>query len=411
MEYGTSALSVGRAFRVNLRGLPQAASWGALFSGLLVVLVSTTGPLAILFQAASAGRLSADQRASWLLMIFLGSGLFSLILSLRHGMPIIGAWGTATTALLVTGLPTNSFSQVVGAYFIASLALLLVGTTKSFNAIMKHVPRPVVMAMLAGILFRFGVGIFTNLSTNVLLGISMIVTFFLGRRFRWRAPVVGSLAVGLLVAAFQSTLVNPHISFSPAHPVWTSPSFSIGAIFTLALPIFLMVLTTQDAAGIAVLHNSHYQPPENQIVTWGAILSIAGAGFGGSGVNISTITAAIATQESADPNPKTRYFAGVACGTFYLVLAFFGSTVSGLFASLPVELMATIAGLALIPVIASSAHDGLVDAGYREAGLVTLLITVSGVSAWHLGSPFWGLVGGVLVHQVTSSKLRKFKRE
>ncbi len=405
LEQGTSALSARAALARNIRGLPKAATWGALFSGLLVVLVSTTGPLAILFQAASAGKLSEQETSSWLLMIFLGSGLFSLILSLRHGMPIIGAWGTATTALLVTGLPANSFSQVIGAYFVASLALLLVGTTRAFNSIMRHVPRPVVMAMLAGILFRFGIGVFTSLNSNLVLGLAMITTFFIGRRYRWRAPVVGALAVGLIVAALQSKLVNPHISLSLAKPIWTTPSFSLGAIFTLAMPIFLMVLTTQNAAGIAVLHNSNYQPPDNQIVTWGALLSLVGAGFGGSGVNISTITAAIVTQESADPNPKTRYFAGVSCGIFYLLLAFFGATVTGLFVSLPADLMVTIAGLALIPVIASASNDALSDPGYREAGLVTLLITVSGVSAWHLGSPFWGLLGGVVVHQITSWKI------
>jgi benzoate membrane transport protein len=340
-------------------------------------------------------------------MIFLGSGLFSVIMSLRHAMPIIGAWGSATTALLVTGLPAHSFSQVVGAYFVASLALFIVGVTKTFSTIMRHVPKPVVMAMLAGILFRFGVGVFTSLQANALLGLTMVFTFFLGRRFKWRAPVVASLFVGLVVAAAQSQLINPHIALTIAKPIWTTPAFSLGAIVTLGLPIFLMVLTTQDAPGIAVLHNSLYQPPENKIVTWGAALSLIGAGFGGSGVNISTITAAIVTQESADPNPKTRYFAGVSCGVFYVALAFFGATVTGLFTSLPAALMTTIAGLALIPVIASASHEALTEPTYREAGLVTLLITVSGVSAWHLGSPFWGLLGGLAVHQVTSWKVEK----
>ncbi|MTB15894.1 MAG: benzoate transporter, partial [Actinobacteria bacterium] len=228
VETGTSAQGALAAYRKNIKGLPQAATWGGLFSGLLVVLVSTTGPLAILFQAASAGHLSKEMISSWLLMIFLGSGLFSLILSLRHGMPIIGAWGSATTALLVTGLPEHSFSQVIGAYFVASIVLLIVGVTKTFDSIMKLVPRPVVMAMLAGILFRFGVGVFTSLSTNLILGLSMIFAFFIGRRYGWRAPVVAALAVGLVVAGLQSQLTNPHIALALAKPVWTTPTFEIG---------------------------------------------------------------------------------------------------------------------------------------------------------------------------------------
>jgi benzoate membrane transport protein len=399
-EAGTSHLSVFSAFKTNFLGIKQAASWSALLSGFIVVLISSTGPLAVLFQAAEAGHFSSEQTASWLLTIFIGSGLFGLILTLRHGMPVIGAWGSATTALLVTALPLHSFPDVVGAYFVASAALLLVGMTGIFSRLIALVPRPVVMAMLAGVLFQFGVNTFSSLQTNAALGISMILAFFVARRYKWRAPVVASLFVGLFVAALQSKLVNPHVGVSIAKPVWTTPTFSIGALFTVALPIFLLVLTTQNATGIAVLYNSGYEPPVNHIVSLGGVLSLVGAGFGGSGVNISAITAAIATQDHADPNPKTRYFAGISAGVFYLALGLLGATVTGLFTTLPPLLLAVLAGLALLPVIGSSIHEALADSDYRDAGLVTLLVTISGVSAWNLGAPFWGLMAGVAVHRI-----------
>lgn len=406
LERGTSDLGVVKALRTNAFGLKKSATWSAFLSGFIIVLISSTGPLAILFQGAKAGHLSSQQTASWLLTIFLGSGLFGLILTLRHGMPIIGAWGSATTALLVTALPLHAFPEVVGAYFVASAALLIVGLTGIFGKLMELVPRPVVMAMLAGVLFRFGVDIFTSLKSDYLLGIAMVLVFFIGRRFNWRAPVVGSLIVGLTIAGFQSKLVNPHVGVAIAKPIWVTPTFSLGAIFTLALPIFLMVMTTQNATGTAVLFNSGYQAPVNNIVTWGGLLSLVGAGFGGSGVNISAITAAIGTQAHADPNPKTRYFAGVSASVFYLLLGLFGGTVTGLFATLPPVLLVVLAGLALLPIIGSATHEALTDLDYREAGLVTFLVTVSGISAWHLGAPFWGLVAGMLVHHVTSWKFQ-----
>lgn len=399
-ESGTSHLPVLAALRVNILGVTSAASWSALLSGFIVVLISSTGPLAVLFQAAKAGNLSSGQIASWLLTIFIGSGLFGIILTLRHGIPVIGAWGSATTALLVTALPLHSFSDVVGAYFVASLALLIVGVTGVFGSLISLVPRPVVMAMLAGVLFQFGVATFSSLQTNAALRLCMILSFFIARRFKWRAPVVASLFIGLVVAGLQSKLVDPHVGISITKPMWTSPTFSFGALFTLALPIFLLVMTTQNATGIAVLFNSGYEPPVNNIVTLGGVLSLMGAGFGGSGVNISAITAAIATQEHADPNPKTRYFAGISAGIFYLALGLLGATVTGLFATLPPLLLAVLAGLALLPVIGSSTHEALADSDYRDAGLVTLLVTVSGLSAWNLGAPFWGLIAGVAVHQI-----------
>jgi len=42
----------------------------------------------------------------------------------------------------------------------------------------------------------------------------------------------------------------------------------------------------------------------------------------------------------------------------------------------------------------------------REVALVTLLITVSNIHIFKLGAPFWGLVGGVIVHQIVVFKKR-----
>ena len=60
--------------------------------------------------------------------------------------------------------------------------------------------------------------------------------------------------------------------------------------------------------------------------------------------------------------------------------------------------------MALIPVIGSCINEALENPDYREAGLVALLITVSGISVFSLGAPFWGLIGGVLVHEIMTRK-------
>jgi len=399
LERGTTDLPVFKAMSQNLRNIPKSFTWGALLSGFLIVLISTTGPIAILFQAADAGNFSDQQLASWLLTVFIGSGLFGLVLTLRH----------ATTALLVTGLTDHPYAEVLGAYVVASIALIIVGATGLFSKLMALVPRPVVMAMLGGVLFRFGVEVFSSLKSDALLGLGMILMFFIGKRYKWRAPVVPALAVGLVIGFLENELVNPQIQVSITAPLWVTPVFTLSSMLTLALPIFLLVMTTQNATGTAVLYNSGYEPPINNVVTTGGVISLLTAPFGNSGVNISAMTAAIATQKDADPNPKTRYFAGVACGIFYIILGLFGSTVMGFFGTLPTVLLAVLAGLALIPVIGSCVNEALENPDYREAGLVALLITVSGISAFNLGAPFWGLIGGVLVHEILTRKRKSVK--
>ena len=404
LERGTTDLPILQAIKQNLRNIPSSFTWGALISGFLIVLVSTTGPIAVLFQAADAGNFSEQQLASWLLTIFIGSGVFGLVLTLRHGIPMIGAWSTATAALLVTGLTEHSYPEVLGAYVVASIALIIVGVTGLFGKLMALVPKPVVMAMLGGVLFRFGVDVFSSIESDAFLGLGMILVFFIAKRFKLRAPVVPALAVGLVIALIENQLVSPNIKVSITAPLWVTPAFTIGSILTLALPIFLLVMTTQNATGTAVLYNSGYEPPINNVVTVGGVISLLTAPFGNSGVNIAAITASIATQKDADPNPKTRYFAGFACAIFYIILGIFGSTVMGFFGTLPTVFLVVLAGIAIIPVIGSCTNEALENPDYREAGLVTLLITVSGISVFNLGAPFWGLIGGVLVHEILTRK-------
>lgn len=401
VESGTTEISVVKAFTENIRGLPKAASWSALISGLLVVFVSTTGPIAILYQAAAAGKLSPQITNSWLFAVFMGSGLFGLLLTLRYGMPIIGSWASTTTALLVTGLVDHSFSEVIGAYFGASLLLMAVGFSGAFKRLMQSIPHSTIMAMLAGVLLVFGTRIFTSTRLNPLLGLIMIAVFFLGRTLKWRAPLLASFSVGLLIVIIQSKIRIPTIEFQAVKPMWSSPTFSLGSFFTLTIPIFLMVMTTQNAPGLALLKAVNYQAPVNQIVHFGGTLSLLGAGFGGAGVNISAMTATIAISPEADPNPKTRYFSGVVSGIAYCVAAIFAGVFSSLYGAFPLELTAILAGLALLPVITSSLADALSDRSFRDSSVVTFLVTVSGVSGWGIGAPFWGLIAGVLVHRFT----------
>ena len=410
VESGTTDLPLFKALAHNLRNLPKAASWTALLSGFLVVFVSTTGPIAILYQAAAAGKLPIELTNSWLFAVFLGSGLFGLLLTLRFGIPIVGSWASTTTALLVTGLVDHPFSEVIGAYFGASILLMIVGYTGIFNKLMQSIPHAIIMAMLAGVLLIFGTRIFTSTRINPLMGLLMLAVFFLGRTLKWRAPVLASFAVGLITVIAQSKIDVSPLNFEVVTPVWTNPTFSLGSLFTLTIPIFLVVMTTQNAPGIALLKAVHYKAPVNQIVHFGGTLSLLGAGFGGAGVNLSAMTATIAISPDSDPNPKTRYFAGVVSGVAYCVAALFAGIFSALFGAFPVELTAILAGLALLPVITAALTDALEEKDFRDSAVVTFLVTIYGVSGWGVGSPFWGLIAGIAVHKFSAIRASRQSR-
>ena len=80
----------------------------------------------------------------------------------------------------------------------------------------------------------------------------------------------------------------------------------------------------------------------------------------------------------------------------YLVTGLFGATITMAFIAFPKTLVLAIAGIALISTITSSLKQALHDSAWREPALITFLVTLSGVTLFSVGSPFWGLVAGGL---------------
>ena len=62
----------------------------------------------------------------------------------------------------------------------------------------------------------------------------------------------------------------------------------------------------------------------------------------------------------------------------------------------PRELVAAIAGLALLGTIAGGLSAALKDEQHRDAAILTFLVTLSGLKLAGIGSAFWGVVAGSL---------------
>jgi len=403
---GTRELPISVALWRNLRDLPGAMTLGAFVSGLLIVVVAATGPIVIMLQAAQSGHFTPAQTATWIASSWAISGLFGLYLSLRFRIPIIGSTSTAGIVLLVTSLRSHSVQEAVASYFVVALLFIIVGVSNLMPRIMKAIPHQIVMAMLAGVLFNFGVGIFTQFSSEPWIVSSMVATYFIARLIKLRAPVVPVLAIGVLISALlhRITFHAPH--FGITHLVWVDPHFTVSSVVNLALPIFLLTLATQFAPGFAVLKSNGYEAPQSTSLITSGVISLATAGYLNSGVNTSSITASIAVGEHADPDRTTRYCAAVVTGFLYIVAGLCGSSILTLFSALPAAALAALAGLALFPALATSTHEALIHDRGREAALATLLITISGIHPLQLGSPFWGLMVGIALYALPNLRSR-----
>ena len=364
-------------------------------AGFIAILVGYTSSVAIIFQAVDQLGATEAQANSWMLVLGIGMGLSTLFLSLKFRMPILTAWSTPGAALLAlsTGV---TLPEATGAFLFCSALLIATGVSGWFDRLARLIPDSLANAMLAGILFSFGVKIFNASETDPYL-IGLMALGYLGmKRYAARYAIVVVLLVGLSYVAFTGGFAGADVTFALARPVFVMPEVSWTAMIGLGLPLYLVTMSSQNMPGIVTLRADGYTPDIGQTITLTGLTSLLLAPFGGFAFNLAAITAAICTGPDADEVPETRYKATLIAGAFYILVGLLGATVIGLFVVLPKAFVLAIAALALLGTISNSLAASLAASEDREAALITFMATVSGIHFWGIGSPFWALLFGLL---------------
>jgi benzoate membrane transport protein len=364
-------------------------------AGFIAVLVGYTSSAAIVFEAAKAAGASPAHISSWLLALGVGMGATCIGLSLHYRTPVLTAWSTPGAALLATALVGLPMNHAIGAFLFASALLTLCGVMGWVEALMKHVPKALATAMLAGILLRFGLGVFSSLHAQFGMVALMLAIYFVGRRLGSRFTIPLAFAGGLAWAAVGGLIHFEAVTFAVSRPIFTAPAFSLAVLAGVGVPLFIVTMASQNVPGIAVLRANGYQTPASPLIGWTGFTGLLLAPFGGFSFNLAAITAAICMNPEADPDPDRRYLAAVWAGLFYLVTGVLGATVVSLFTALPGALVAAIAGIALLSTIGNSLASAVVEEPARDAALVTFLVTASGLTLLGIGGAFWGLVLGL----------------
>jgi benzoate membrane transport protein len=318
-------------------------------------------------------------------------------LSLFFRSPVLTAWSTPGAALLSTALVGVPMSDAIGAFIVASLLLTLCGATGWVEAMMRHIPKAIAAGMLAGVLLRFGLDVFQALGKQFLLIGLMLAIYLAGRRMNSRYTIPLAFLGGLVWVVMTGRVDAGELRLEFARPIFTAPTFNLATAIGVAIPLFIVTMSSQNVPGIAVLRANGYQTPASPLIGWTGLAGALLAPFGGFSFNLAAITAAICMSPEADPNPRQRYLAAFWAGIFYLVTGVLGATVAGLFSALPRELVAGIAGIALLGTIGNSLAMALADTTERDAAVVTFLVTASGVALLGVASAFWGLVCGLAV--------------
>ena len=345
-----STAAGGHGARIPPMQFFKDLSLSTFIAGFVAVLVGFTSSVAIVFQAAQAFRATPAQITSWIWALGLGMGLCSLVPSLILRKPVMVAWSTPGAAVLASAGLVGGFSmgEAIGAFMVSAALITLVGVTGWFERVMNRIPVEIASALLAGVLARFGLQAFAAAQTALPLVLIMLMVYLLSRRLAARYAVVITLAVAVAWVALQGQMAWSAVTLELALPVFTMPQFSVAAAISLAIPLFVVTMASQNLPGVAVIRASGYDLPISRLITLTGLATLVLAPFGAFALNFSAITAAMCMGPEAHEDRSRRYTAAVSCGALYVAIGLFGAVITGLLSAFPKELVVAIAGLALL---------------------------------------------------------------
>ncbi|WP_425309255.1 benzoate/H(+) symporter BenE family transporter [Ammonicoccus fulvus] len=392
-------------YRPSLR---RDVSASAIMAGFIAVAVSYAGPLLVTLEAARAGGLSPELTASWVWAISVGSGVMSLIFSWFTRQPIMVAWSIPGAALLVTSLEpyvtSGRYSEVIGAYIVCGIASAILGATGLVGKLIAATPKPITAAVLAGVLFPFAIRVAQAVAENPLVAGGLVLGYLVGRRWNPRYAVFVAMAVGGLIAVISGEANALAVDFAITIPVFVAPTFTLQAALEIAVPLFIVTAAGQNAPGLIVMHNSGYKANDRMLLGGAGIFSVLFAPFNSHALNFAAVTAAIATSDESHPDLRRRYIAGMSCGFFYIIGGFLATFIVSLFSAIPAGMITALAGVALLSPLQNSLYDTMHEGKHHksviEAALITLAVTISGMTALGIVSAFWGLIAGIVAYAI-----------
>lgn len=366
-----------------------------IISAFVAVLVGFGGSVVIVISAAEAVGATQAQTSSWIAVLCVSMMVTTAILSVTYRMPIVTAWSTPGAALIATSTGVN-INMAVGAFIVCALLIILTAMLRPLGAAIQRIPTSIATAILAGVLFPFVLAIVVNTSTAPMLGLPMIALFVIVRLFSPSWAVICTLGLGIALS-YAFGLAQPSGHFAMSELVWVRPEFDLASILGVGIPLYLVTMASQNLPGFAVLGAAGYTPPSRAIFAVTGIASLLSAGFGAHTTSLAAITASICTNSDAHPDKEKRWLCGPFYAVGYGILAFFGASLVALFASFPHELIAIVAGVALMAPFVNSLATSFAEQEDHLPSTITFIITASGMSFFGIASAFWGLVAGLIL--------------
>jgi benzoate membrane transport protein len=367
-----------------------------ILAGVLAALVGYASTFTLVLGGLGHVGAAPTEAASALLAICLALGLLSIAVAWRLRIPLSFAWSTPGAAFLLTLQPIDGgFPAVTGAFIVVAALIVACGFIRPLAHAVAMIPGAVASAMLAGVLLNLCLAPIRAVGEVPWLALPILAAWVLGLKFARRYAVPLAVVVAAIVLSLNASLPPGGLAVSIPTLQFVAPVFTLDALVKLAVPLFVITMASQNLTGLAVMRANGYEVAAGPPFVLTGFASAIIALFGGLTVNLAAITAALAAGPEAHPDPQKRWVAPIAAGVTYLVLALLATLAAAFIAASPPILIEAVAGLALLPSLASALAGSLSAEDTRLPAILTFVTTASGITLLGIGGAFWGLIAGV----------------
>ena len=392
---------------VHLGGIVRHGFGHNLVNGFSAFLFAASGPGAMIFAVGVAADLPATVIGSWIFAGYFLSGMLSLLVCYLFRQPLTFGYSMPAVVIVGPALMTLSFSELIGAYIVTGVLILFLAATGLIRRATAALPQPIVMAMVAGVFLPYGLKMIEAFETDIWLGGSMIFGYMIVSAFPMIKVRFPPLLAALLIGSLLTVLGGKVGSFSGTNnlivePVFFRPDFNLKALLEFVIPLTITVVGIHNPQGFAILKNEGYRPPQNLSTL---ICGVGSVLYGVLGCVPTVVTGPANAILNVSGDKRWRFVGGLWFGFFFMLFGVFAPLSLQLGMALPYVFIATLAGLAMIPVL-QGAFVSSFQGNYSLGALVTFLITVAGVSIFGVGAAFWGLVFGYLVGKFVEQEKR-----
>jgi benzoate membrane transport protein len=364
-------------------------------SGIVAALMACTSGAALIIQSADSLGLSRAEAVSWLFAVYVMGGGLNLLLNLLYKVPFAGCQSITAAAFLSASAAHYPLAELAGSFVMTGAIIALLGLTGLFGKVLALIPKPMIDAMLAGIVLHYVVGIVPAIKQLPLVGcLSLLGFIMVPKLIKGVPPLLGMLVLGLigLAVTYEFPAIG-HTEFMLPH--WITPVFTGSGFISLAVPIAILILSNDVAVALSALKKNGYQPPVNRTIVWSGLGTLAVGFFGGHAVTVGGMMTTVCSSEEAGKR-EHRIWASVVCGVLVTLFGLFAWGLIAVILALPSAFVALVCGFSLVGVLIGSLQSVFSEPSYRYSTLFAFAIAIANVTFFGVSSPVWALLIGTV---------------